>query len=179
MDDAKRFTTIECVKKKSDAAQAVINYLAHLKTQGQHLKGIQIDCGKEFVNEKLENWGKELGMEIHYTVPYSPSQNSIAECMNCTLVEHSQAMIIANDLPEFLLDMWSSMPLISVINHTPNIYQILHLTEAGAIKNQVFLIYMNLVHLYGFYCRDKRLIAKCNPNINSTFMLILMMALEP
>ena len=62
--DAKRFATVECVKQKSDAAQAVINYLAHLKTQGRNPKGIQIDCGKEFVNEKLENWCKERGMEI-------------------------------------------------------------------------------------------------------------------
>ena len=64
VDDAKRFATVECVKQKSDTAQAVINHLAHLKTQGRNPKGIQIDCGKEFVNEKLENWCKERGMEI-------------------------------------------------------------------------------------------------------------------
>ena len=89
MDDAKRFATVECVKQKSDAAQAVMNYLAHLKTQGRHPKGIQIDCGKEFVNEKLENWCKECSMEIRYTAPYSPSQNGIAKRMNRTLVELS------------------------------------------------------------------------------------------
>ena len=89
VDDAKRFATVECVKQKSDAAQAVINYLAHLKTQGRNPKGIQIDCGKEFVNEKLENWCKERGMEIRYTAPYSPSQNGIAKWMNRTLVELS------------------------------------------------------------------------------------------
>ena len=86
----------------SDAAQAIINYLAHLKTQGRNPKGIQIDCGKEFINEKLENWCKEHGMEICYTALYSPSQNGIAKQMNYTLVELSQAMIITNDLPEFL-----------------------------------------------------------------------------
>ena len=102
MDDAKRFATVECIKRKSDTAQAVINYLAHLKTQGRNPKGIQIDCGKEFINKKLESWCKEHGMEIYYTVPYSPSQNGIAKWMNHTLVELSRAMIIANDLPEFL-----------------------------------------------------------------------------
>ena len=102
VDNAKRCATIKCVKQKSDAAQAVINYLAHLKTQGRNTKGIQIDCGKEFVNEKLKNWCKERDMEICYTVSYSPSQNAIAEQMNCTLVELSQAMVITNDLPEFL-----------------------------------------------------------------------------
>ena len=70
VDDAKRFATIECIKQKSDAAQAIINYLAHLKTQGRNPKGIQIDCGKEFVNEKLESWCKEHSMEIYYTMLY-------------------------------------------------------------------------------------------------------------
>ena len=102
VDDAKRFATVECIKQKLDAAQAVINYLAHLKTQGRNLKGIQIDCGKEFIKGKLENWCMEHSMEICYTVPYSPSQNGIAKQMNCTLVELSQAMIITNDLPKFL-----------------------------------------------------------------------------
>ena len=96
MDDTKRFATVECVKQKSDTAQVVINYLAYLKTQGRNPKGIQIDCGKEFINEKLETWCKEHGMEICYTTLYSPSQNGIAERMNCTLVELSQAMIITN-----------------------------------------------------------------------------------
>ena len=85
MDDAKRFATVKCIKQKYDAAQAIINHLAHLKTQRRNPKGIQIDCGKELVNKKLENWCKKCGMEIHYTVPYSPSQNGIAEWMNRTL----------------------------------------------------------------------------------------------
>ena len=54
VDDAMRSATVECIKK-SDAVQAIINYLVHLKTQERNPKGIQIDHGKEFVNEKLEN----------------------------------------------------------------------------------------------------------------------------
>ena len=73
-----------------------------MKTQQRNSKGIQIDHGKEFVNEKLENWCKVHGMEIRYTAPYSSSQNGIAKWMNHTLVKLSQAMIIANDFPKFL-----------------------------------------------------------------------------
>ena len=71
MDYAKRFATIECVKQKSDIAQAIINYLAHLKTQGRNPKGIQIDRGKEVINKKLENWCKKHGMEICYTAVFT------------------------------------------------------------------------------------------------------------
>ena len=79
VDDAKWYATVEFIKEKSDAAQGVINYLAHLITQGHTPKVIQIDCGKEFVNENLESWCKEHGIEIHLTAPYSPSQNGVTE----------------------------------------------------------------------------------------------------
>ena len=82
MDDVKQFTTVQCLKEKSDSTQSVINYLTHLIVQNRKPKGIQIDFRKEFVNEKLENWCKEHGIEIRLTAPYSPSQNGIAECMN-------------------------------------------------------------------------------------------------
>jgi hypothetical protein len=102
VDDAKRFVTVDFLKEKSEAAQGVMNYLAHLETQGRKPKGIQIDCGKEFVNEKLEKYCKQRGIEIRLTAPYSPSQNGIAERMNRTLVKLSRAMLAANQLPEFL-----------------------------------------------------------------------------
>jgi hypothetical protein len=54
------------------------------------------------VNEKLEKWCKEKGIEIRLTAPYSPSQNGVAERMNRTLVELSCTMLTAKDLPEFL-----------------------------------------------------------------------------
>jgi hypothetical protein len=102
VDDTKQYITVECLKEKSDAAQPVINYLAHLITLGRKPKAIQIDSGTEFVNEKLKSWCKEQGIEIHMTAPYSPSQNGVAERMNQTLVELSRAMLRAQDLPEFL-----------------------------------------------------------------------------
>jgi hypothetical protein len=54
---------VEFLKEKSEAAQEVINDLAHLITQGRTPKAIQIDQGKEFVNDKLKQWCKEKGIE--------------------------------------------------------------------------------------------------------------------
>jgi len=34
--------------------------------------------------------------------PYSPSQNGVVECMNCTLVELACAILLGQDVPEFL-----------------------------------------------------------------------------
>src|SRR5262245_7803220 len=102
VDDSRRYVTVNFLKEKTEAAQGVINYLAHLITQGRTPKAIQIDRGKEFVNEKLDKWCKNKGIDIRLTAPYSPSQNGVAERMNRTLVELGRAMLTAQDLPEFL-----------------------------------------------------------------------------
>jgi len=102
INNAKHYVMVEFLKEKSGAAQGVINYLSHLITQGLNPKAIQIDGGKEFVNQKLISWCAEQGIEIWKTAPYSPSQNGIAERMNRTLVELAQAMLIGSYLPEFL-----------------------------------------------------------------------------
>jgi Integrase core domain len=65
----------------------------------------------------LETWCKEQGIEIHLTAPYSPSQNGVAERMNRTLAELGHAMLIGNDLPEFLWE-YSIMHAAYLRNHT-------------------------------------------------------------
>jgi hypothetical protein len=67
VDDAKCYATVDFLKEKLDTSQGVINYLAHLMMQGQKPKAIQIGCSREFVNEKLETWCKEHGIETHPT----------------------------------------------------------------------------------------------------------------
>jgi hypothetical protein len=105
VDDSARYTTAEYLKQKSDATQKVIEYLVHLKTQGRAPKAIRIDRGKEFVNETLQSWCRQQGIEIQMTAPYSPSQNGVAERMNRTLVELARAMIKGQQLPEFLWEL--------------------------------------------------------------------------
>ena len=100
IDDSERYITTDFLKRKDEAAQKVIEYVAYLLAQGKKPKAIRIDRGKEFVNEKLNLWCREHGIEIQMTAPYSPSQNGVAERMNCTLVELARAMI--KNLPEFL-----------------------------------------------------------------------------
>jgi transposase InsO family protein len=79
-----------------------MNYMIHLNIQGKMPKAIHMDHDREFVNEALFRWCQSKGMEIQMTAPYSPSQNGVAEWMNCMLEELAQAMQIATDLPMFL-----------------------------------------------------------------------------
>src|SRR5262245_5666778 len=89
VDDSKQYITADCLKEKLDAAQGVINYLTYIMNRGAKPKAIQIDGGKEFINERLKTWCKERGIDIRITAPYLPAQNSAAERMNRTLVELS------------------------------------------------------------------------------------------
>ena len=74
----------------------------HLKTHKKNPCAIHIDHGKEFVNENLQNWCNEQGIDIQMTAPYSPLQNGVMERMNHTLIELACAMLTASKLPEFL-----------------------------------------------------------------------------
>jgi gag-polypeptide of LTR copia-type/Integrase core domain/GAG-pre-integrase domain len=100
VDDAERFSTTDFLKQKSEATQKVQEYITYLKTHGKKPRAIRIDRGKEFVNDELQSWCRQNGIEIQMTAPYSPPQNGIAERMNRTLVEPARAMI--RGLPEFL-----------------------------------------------------------------------------
>jgi transposase InsO family protein len=64
-----------------------------------------MDRGKEFINETLKTWCRENGIDIQMTMPYSPSQNGVAERMNRTIVELARAMINKLDLPHFLWEL--------------------------------------------------------------------------
>jgi hypothetical protein len=102
VDNTQQYISVEFSKEKNQVSQAVMNYLTYLKVRGHKPKAIQIDRGKEFVNDKLERWCKEQGIELRLTAPYSPPQNGVAERMNRMLGELARAMLDDQDLPEFL-----------------------------------------------------------------------------
>ena len=100
VDDTERFSTTEFLKQKSEATEKVKEYITYLKTHGKIPRAIRIDRGKEFVNDELQRWCKQNGLEVQMTAPYSPSQNGVAERMNRTLVELARTII--RGCPEFL-----------------------------------------------------------------------------
>ena len=87
INDASRHVTIKFLKTKTQATQEVKNYITYLKAQGASPCAIKMDQGTEFLNENLQSWCHEQGMELQLTAPYSSPQNGVAERMNRTLVE--------------------------------------------------------------------------------------------
>jgi transposase InsO family protein len=105
VDDATQYVMLYFLKGKHEAAKHVKEYITHLHVRGITTHGIHIDYGTEFINQDLQTWCHNKGMDIELTAPYSPAQNGIAERMNRTLVELARAMLTAAELPEFL---WKS-----------------------------------------------------------------------
>jgi Integrase core domain/GAG-pre-integrase domain len=102
VDDTSQYTTVTFLKSKDQAVQCIKEYLTHLTVRNKMPQAIRTDCGTEFTNADLKSWCACKGIDIQMTAPYSPSQNGVAERMNCTLVELARAMLIGAKLPEFL-----------------------------------------------------------------------------
>ncbi|MGI4816548.1 MAG: reverse transcriptase domain-containing protein [Janthinobacterium lividum] len=60
--------------------------------QGEKLKKIHIDRGKEFLNNSLQKWADDNNVLLDPTVGYNPEANSIAERCNRTIMECSNTM---------------------------------------------------------------------------------------
>jgi hypothetical protein len=97
--------TVDFLKGKNEAVGKVKDYLTHLRVHGKTPKYIRVDRGKEFINNPLQVWCGQQGIDIQKTAPYSPSQSGVAEQANRTLVKLAQAMIRGCDMPEFLWEL--------------------------------------------------------------------------
>ena len=105
IDNAARHITVKFLKKKSQATQKIKDYIMYLKARGASPCAICIDCGTEFVNDDLRTWTQTQGIQLQMTAPYSPSQNGVAKCINCMLVELACIMLVDSKLPEFLWEL--------------------------------------------------------------------------
>lgn len=55
---------------------------------------LKCDNGRECIPDKFIKSYEEKGIQMYYTVPYTPQQNGNAERMNRTLAEKGRVLII-------------------------------------------------------------------------------------
>ena len=96
-----RFTTIYFLKnkfkvfKKFQIFQALVENQFHLKIQI-----LRSDNGGEYISQQFKDYCVQHGIVQHFTIPYSPSQNGIAERKMRTLVECARSMLKTSNLPK-------------------------------------------------------------------------------
>ena len=120
VDRKSRLVRVAFVKRKSDVAQEVKNFIKWVGNQRrQYPRKFQSDNGTEYINKDLQNFCKELGIEYETSQPYSPEQNGIAERINRTLVEGTFASLRHAGLPD---GFWEEAmnQFVYVKNRTPH-----------------------------------------------------------
>ncbi|KAI0994735.1 hypothetical protein K3495_g13446 [Podosphaera aphanis] len=94
IDDLTRYSTVQFLKNKSDAAQATIDFISFIETQYScRTKSFRTDNGGEYVNQSLSKFFAQKGISHHLTPPYSPESNGVAERLNRTIGEGIRAML--------------------------------------------------------------------------------------
>ena len=100
LDDFTSYGWIVLLRKKSDTAAAINDFLAMARTQyNASVKTFMSDAGGEFKSDALKARFRELGIKTHTSVPHMHQQNGRAERFNRTLIEKAQALRFDACLP--------------------------------------------------------------------------------
>ncbi|KAF0748256.1 hypothetical protein AaE_007410 [Aphanomyces astaci] len=93
-EDATNYVWVKFLSQKSDAYEAVMEYVPWLERQtGVQLKTLRTDGSGEYVSDKMEVYLKERGIHHEVSTRRRQWQNGTTERMNRTLVEMGRTML--------------------------------------------------------------------------------------
>jgi transposase InsO family protein len=102
-DGAKCRAMVYPMKKRTKVLDKIKHYVAFIYMQtGEHVQVIHCDNAQEYISKDTRSYLASRGIRLELTAPYSPEQNSVAERLNRTLIEHARPMLAAHDVPHFL-----------------------------------------------------------------------------
>jgi transposase InsO family protein len=94
IDDYSRKVWPYFLKHKSKAFLAFKEWKIIVEKQTEKkVKKLRTDNGMEFCLEEFNSYCKSEGIVRHYTVPYTPQQNGVAERMNRTIISKARCML--------------------------------------------------------------------------------------
>jgi Reverse transcriptase (RNA-dependent DNA polymerase) len=101
-DDFSRFRKTVLLKYKSQADQAIREWILELAAKGYKTETLRKDGGGEFGSKKLTDWLKERGIQEEDSAAYTPEQNGLAEKTVDLVCAKARSMLAAKDLRETL-----------------------------------------------------------------------------
>ena len=103
VDDAKRWITVDLMRKKSEAFDTYRAYEAWLKTQfGTDIRTFQSDKGGEYTSSDFQQHTKSKGTTHRFSVHDVHGQNGVPERAHYTLLDGIRALLTASGLPAAL-----------------------------------------------------------------------------
>ena len=101
IDEASRYALSRTISKKSCQLETVEDIRVKIKTQmGVTLKTIRSDNGGEYKSKATAEWASIHGIELQFTTPYNPVENSVAERYNRSSMELVRCLIKQSGLPK-------------------------------------------------------------------------------
>ena len=93
-DDHTRRVWVYFMKQKGEALEKFKEFKAEAENHlGMRIKFLRFDNGGEYISHAFKEFCKNNGIRQHFTAPYSPQQNGVAERLNRTLMEMARCMI--------------------------------------------------------------------------------------
>jgi len=94
IDDFSRKSWIFLIENKTEVPKIIINFLTYLNNQFENkIKNFKTDQGKEYVNKKVEQFCRRIGIRKSYSQPYNPQNNGKSERFNYTLVNCAKTLL--------------------------------------------------------------------------------------
>lgn len=94
IDDYTHFIMVYLLKSKNEVFEKFKEYEAFSSAHfGQKLSRFRSDNGGEYYNKEFQDYCKSKGIQMIFTVPYTPQQNGVSERFNRTLMEKVRAML--------------------------------------------------------------------------------------
>ncbi|KAJ9552621.1 hypothetical protein OSB04_016666 [Centaurea solstitialis] len=101
VDEFSRFTWLEFLRAKSDAADRIIAFIKRIQVLlGRQVKKLRSDNGTEFRNAKLQTFLEDVGISHNFSAVRTPQQNGVVERKNRTLVEAARSMMAHSGVPQ-------------------------------------------------------------------------------
>jgi gag-polypeptide of LTR copia-type/GAG-pre-integrase domain/Integrase core domain/C2H2 zinc-finger len=101
IDNKSRKVFIIRMRKKLEVTKHFKAFVARTELEtGQSLKVLRSDGGGKYTAGEMQRFLQDKGIKHEMTTANTPQHNGVAECMNRTLVERVQTMLIDADLPE-------------------------------------------------------------------------------
>lgn len=103
-DDFTHMVIVYLLRNKSEVFDKLKEYYNYVtKHFGKNLLKLKSDNGGEYVSYELQQFCRDKGIKLEYTVPYNPQMNGVAERMNRTLTEKARTILIDSNFDK---EMW-------------------------------------------------------------------------
>uniref|UniRef100_A0A8R7TR30 Integrase catalytic domain-containing protein n=1 Tax=Triticum urartu TaxID=4572 RepID=A0A8R7TR30_TRIUA len=100
VDDYSHFMWTFPLRKKSDTAGILLNFVAYIRTQfSRTLVAMQADNGTEFINSTVTSFFSTHDIHLRFSCPYTSAQNGKAERAIRTINDITHTLLFQSSMP--------------------------------------------------------------------------------